>query len=90
MKMKATGIVRKIDELGRLVIPMEIRKSQNWKEGSSMEIFMSEEGMVIRKYQSPVDDQGVILKELDALLQVTSQPKAAESIRKAMAYIKQK
>lgn len=89
MKLKATGIVRKIDELGRLVIPKEIRTSQNWKEGSPMEIFMSDEGMVIRKFQSQVSDQGVILKELDALLQVTSQPKAVESIRKAMSYIQQ-
>lgn len=88
MKLKATGIVRKIDELGRLVIPKEIRTSQNWKEGSPMEIFMSEEGMVIRKFQSQVSDQGAILKELDALLQITT-PKAAESIKKAMVYIQQ-
>lgn len=90
MKMKATGIIRKIDELGRLVIPKEIRKAQNWPEGAPMEIFMSEEGMVIRKYQSPVDEQGIVLKELDALLQVTGQPKAAATIRKAIDVIKQK
>ncbi|HLR59640.1 MAG TPA: AbrB family transcriptional regulator, partial [Pseudogracilibacillus sp.] len=39
--MKALGIVRKIDDLGRVVIPKEVRISQGWEPGHSMEMFMS-------------------------------------------------
>ena len=42
--MKATGIVRRIDELGRVVIPKEIRRVQHIRSGDSLEIFMEENG----------------------------------------------
>lgn len=90
MKMKATGIVRKIDELGRIVIPMEVRRSQNWQVGTPMEMFMSEEGMVIRKFKSSLSQHGEVLKELDALLMITTSQHARDSIQKAMEIIKQK
>ena len=49
--MKATGIVRKIDDLGRVVIPKEIRKTLNVKEGMPLEIFTDQQGdIVLRKY----------------------------------------
>ena len=49
--MKATGIVRKIDDLGRIVIPKEIRKTMKVKEGMPLEIFTDEQGgIVLRKY----------------------------------------
>lgn len=49
--MKATGIVRKIDELGRIVIPKEIRKTLKVKEGMPLEIYTDHEGgIVLRKY----------------------------------------
>lgn len=49
--MKATGIVRKIDDLGRIVIPKEIRKTMRVKEGMALEIFTDEQGgIVLRKY----------------------------------------
>lgn len=41
--MKATGIVRRIDELGRIVIPKEIRRNLNIKDGDSLEIFLDKE-----------------------------------------------
>ena len=53
--MKATGIVRKIDDLGRIVLPKEIRDSEGWNSGQPMEMFMIEEGMVIRPYKSNLD-----------------------------------
>nr|WP_275901429.1 AbrB/MazE/SpoVT family DNA-binding domain-containing protein [Cohnella algarum] len=49
--MKATGIVRKIDELGRIVIPMELRRTLGIEEKDSLEIFVDGEKIVIRKYQ---------------------------------------
>lgn len=49
--MKATGIVRKVDELGRIVIPRELRKILVIKEGSPLEIFTTDEGeIVLKKY----------------------------------------
>ncbi len=47
--MKATGIVRRIDDLGRIVIPKEIRRSFRIKEGDPLEIFTDAEGEVIFK-----------------------------------------
>ena len=49
--MKATGIVRRIDDLGRVVIPKEIRRSMRIREGDALEIFTSDEGVTFRKYQ---------------------------------------
>jgi stage V sporulation protein T len=51
--MKATGIVRRIDDLGRVVIPREIRKSMNIREGDALEIYTDRDGCVIfKKYQN--------------------------------------
>ena len=47
--MKATGVVRRIDDLGRIVIPKEIRKTLHIKEGDTLEIFTDREGQVILK-----------------------------------------
>ena len=49
--MKATGIVRKIDNLGRLVVPKEIRTVLGWEEGQPLEIYVDDETMVIKSYQ---------------------------------------
>ncbi len=48
--MKATGIVRRIDELGRIVIPKEIRRILHIREGDPIEIYTSEDGVVLKKY----------------------------------------
>lgn len=50
--MKATGIVRRIDDLGRLVIPKELRRAYQIEEGDSLEIFTDNEGIIIRKYEN--------------------------------------
>ncbi len=54
--MKATGIVRRIDDLGRVVIPKEIRRTMRIREGDPLEIFTDREGGVIFKKYSPVAD----------------------------------
>lgn len=54
--MKETGIVRRIDELGRIVIPKEIRRVERMKEGSPVEIFLNNNGEVVLKKYSPVFD----------------------------------
>ena len=48
--MKATGIIRRIDDLGRLVIPKEIRKNLRIKEGDNLEIFVQGEEVILKKY----------------------------------------
>lgn len=54
--MKATGVVRRIDDLGRIVIPKEIRKVLRIKEGDPIEIFTGREGEVILKKYSPIGE----------------------------------
>ena len=49
--MKSTGIVRKIDELGRLVLPIEIRKQMDIKERDSVEIFVDDGKIILKKYE---------------------------------------
>jgi transcriptional pleiotropic regulator of transition state genes len=49
--MKSTGVVRKVDELGRIVLPIEIRKTLDIKEKDSIEIFIDEDRIVLQKYQ---------------------------------------
>ncbi len=54
--LKATGVVRRIDDLGRIVIPKEIRKTLRIKEGDPIEIFTDKEGEVILKKYSPIGE----------------------------------
>ena len=54
--MKATGIVRRIDDLGRVVIPKEIRRTFHIKEGDSLEIYTDKDGEVIFKKYSPMGE----------------------------------
>lgn len=54
--MKATGIVRKIDDLGRVVIPKEIRKTLRIREGDPLEIFIEKTGEIILKKYAPMGD----------------------------------
>ena len=56
--MKSTGIVRRIDDLGRIVIPKEIRKTQHIREGDALEIFSAADGEVVFKKYSPLGGLG--------------------------------
>ena len=56
--MKATGIVRRIDDLGRVVIPKEIRRTLRIREGDPLEIFTDREGEIILKKYSPIGELG--------------------------------
>ena len=70
--MKATGIVRRIDDLGRVVIPKEIRRTLRIKEGTPLEIFTDKEGEVILKKYSPIGELSVFAKEYaESLAQTT-------------------
>jgi len=49
--MKATGIVRKIDDLGRIVLPKELRRTMNIDRKDPMEIFVDEDTVILKKYE---------------------------------------
>jgi len=73
--LKATGIVRRIDELGRIVIPKEIRRTLRIREGDPLEIFTDREGEVILKKYSPIGELGDFAREY------------AESLHQALGHI---
>ena len=75
--MKATGIVRRIDDLGRVVIPKEIRRTMRIREGDPLEIYTSSEGEVIFKKYSPMGEiLGNASQYADVLTKMTGLPAA--------------
>ena len=66
--MKATGIVRRIDELGRVVIPKEIRRTQRIRRGDPLEIFTTGDGEVIFKKYSPIGEMNAIALQYTEVL----------------------
>lgn len=70
--MKATGIVRRIDDLGRVVIPKEIRRTLRIREGDPLEIFTERDGEVIFKKYSPIGELGDFASEYAETLSKTS------------------
>lgn len=70
--MKATGIVRRIDDLGRVVIPKEIRRTLRLREGTPLEIFTDREGEIILKKYSPMMELNAFASQYaDAMAQST-------------------
>lgn len=55
--MKATGIVRHIDDLGRIVVPREIRKRYGIEEGNAIEFFMEDDAIVLKPYRISIGDE---------------------------------
>ena len=70
--MKATGIVRRIDDLGRIVIPKEIRRTLRIRESDPLEIFTDREGEIILKKYSPIGEMSTFAKQYaESLAQVS-------------------
>lgn len=68
--MRATGIVRRIDDLGRVVVPKEIRRTLRIREGDSLEIYTDKEGEIILKKYSPMAEMKELAKQyVDTLAQ---------------------
>ncbi len=82
--MKATGIVRRIDDLGRVVIPKEIRRTMRIREGDPLEIYTSREGEVIFKKYSQLGGVDTFATELCEALSRTSATICAVSDRDAI------
>ena len=70
--MKATGIVRRIDDLGRIVIPKEIRRTLRIREADPLEIFTDREGEIILKKYSPIGEMTTFARQYaESLAQVS-------------------
>lgn len=73
--MKATGVVRRVDDLGRIVIPKEIRRTMRIREGEPMEIFIDSSGSVIFKKYSPMGELSDIAGQMaEALSREADRP----------------
>ena len=73
--MKATGIVRRIDDLGRVVIPKEIRRTMRIREGDPLEIFTDRDGEVIFKKYSPIGELlGFAMQYAETLYKTSNHP----------------
>ena len=70
--MKATGIVRRIDDLGRVVIPKEIRRTMRIREGDPLEIYTDRDGEVIFKKYSPIGELSTFATQYADTLSKTS------------------
>ena len=81
--MQATGIVRRIDDLGRIVIPKEVRRVLRIKEGDPLEIFTTREGEIVLKTFKPLafDDVVEMFKEIDTSQQKELLKKLVEEIK---------
>ena len=64
--MKATGIVRRIDDLGRVVVPKEIRRTLRIREGDPLEIFTDKDGSVVLRKYSPIGELSEYVEEIDS------------------------
>ena len=68
--MKTTGVIRRIDDLGRIVIPKEIRKNMRIKNGDSLEIIVDDDSVILKKY-SPIESvEDAALKYVETFNQV--------------------
>jgi AbrB family transcriptional regulator, stage V sporulation protein T len=80
-RLKATGIVRRIDDLGRIVIPIEIRRDMNIRDGDPLEIFVDKNGEVILKKYSAIAELGPFAQGIVNSLHETTQHLALLSDR---------
>lgn len=80
--MKATGIIRRIDDLGRIVIPKEIRRAMRIKEGDALEIFTTSNGEIVLKSIEPNKMQEIEVLDYFENLGVEDQKKLISTLVK--------
>ena len=79
--MKSTGIVRKVDELGRIVLPSELRSTLNIKEKDPLEIFIEESKIILRKYEPSCIFTGI----MDGIIEYKGKKVSIRAIREMAA-----
>lgn len=85
--MKTTGITRKVDSLGRVVLPIELRRMLGIEVKDSLEIFVEGESVILRKYRRDTDKAHQIA-QLANVLEYSDNPHVHELITDAIDYIK--
>lgn len=82
--MNATGIIRRVDDLGRILLPKEVCRKIGISEGSAIEIFTSAEGIVLKKYYPENELEGMTKKLMEAVedMCVSLGPKKTGDIRR--------
>jgi AbrB family transcriptional regulator (stage V sporulation protein T) len=83
--LKSTGVIRRIDELGRIVLPKEIRRNLGIREGENLEIFVSEDAIVLKKY-SKLADSNEIVKSIGSLVSAVYPVKIIITDRDSVVY----
>ena len=87
--MKSTGIVREVDSLGRVVIPVELRRTLALLEGTQMEFLSEGKNIIIRKYEPPNVEKMRTTFELEQILKDLSNDQQKEIIIKAIDFLKE-
>jgi AbrB family transcriptional regulator (stage V sporulation protein T) len=85
--MKALGIVRNIDQLGRLVVPMEVRKIQGWDANTPMEMFIDGNKLVVQEYRKEAENQEMIT-QLETAATLTDNPAVKAVLQSTIDFIK--
>ncbi|MCQ2492405.1 MAG: AbrB/MazE/SpoVT family DNA-binding domain-containing protein [Lachnospiraceae bacterium] len=75
--MKSTGIVRKLDELGRITLPIELRRNLDVNERDPLEIFVDEDKIILKKY----DPSDIFTGEMDDLVEYKGKKVSKKTIR---------
>ena len=86
--MKATGIVRNIDHLGRACIPKELRKKLHLCDGDPVEFYVDEDKIILRKYDA-AGDVGQLLDNLEKCLHLCDPMVPAKKLRKLLEKVKE-
>ncbi|MBB6452012.1 AbrB family transcriptional regulator (stage V sporulation protein T) [Salirhabdus euzebyi] len=82
----AIGIVRRMDDLGRVVIPIEVRRAHGWESGTPLEMLASDEGIVVRKYKSNHEKEQT-LNALKSLLPVVNGRATKNVLEQVISYV---
>lgn len=83
--MKATGIVRKVDELGRVVLPMELRRVMDLQEGTPLEIYTEGENIILKKYKPGC----YFCNSVDVKMYFADKPLCADCVRRIREALKE-
>jgi len=83
--MKATGIVRRVDDLGRVVIPKELRRTLGIKDGDPLEIFTDDSGIWLRKYDTGANLKGTLARLREDVLELYNSGNRGEVLQKIAA-----
>ena len=85
--MKSTGIVRKVDDLGRVVLPIELRRTLGIEVKDALEIFIDDDKIILKKYQ-PNTEKDEVVSSLKKMAAGAKNPNVLETIERAIKLIR--